>query len=115
MVANCNIAWRFLPTSGGGSPVKEFVPFDEQDVQFENRLFAGFSQAFREGNMNEKPSVREPGREIPVVYDVDVVVAGGGLAGFGAAWAAPKRERVWFCWMSLMHLAVFIRSTASKA
>jgi len=29
--------------------------------------------------------VKEDGRKIPVRYDVDVLVAGAGLAGFGAA------------------------------
>ncbi len=37
-----------------------------------------------------KDVVQEPGREIPVLYDVDVVVIGGGLSGFGAAVGAAR-------------------------
>jgi len=35
--------------------------------------------------------VREPARDVPVAYDVDVVVAGGGISGVFAA-AAPPGE-----------------------
>lgn len=35
-------------------------------------------------------TITEPAREIPVVADVDVLVAGGGPAGFGAAAAAAR-------------------------
>ena len=36
-------------------------------------------------------TIREPARDVPVVADVDVVVAGGGPSGFAAAVAAARR------------------------
>ena len=38
----------------------------------------------------EKRTVHEPAREIAVAHDVDVIVAGGGMAGFGVACGAAK-------------------------
>ena len=37
-----------------------------------------------------KGSVREEAREIPILTDVDVVVAGGGMVGYAAAIAAAR-------------------------
>jgi len=38
----------------------------------------------------KKGTIHEPAREIAVEHDADVIVAGGGMAGFGAAWGAAK-------------------------
>src|SRR4051794_22030686 len=35
-------------------------------------------------------TVKEPARDVPVIYDMDVVVVGGGLSGVGAALGAAR-------------------------
>src|SRR5688500_10663854 len=38
----------------------------------------------------QQPVVDEPARKTPVIYEVDVVVIGGGLSGVGAALGAAR-------------------------
>ena len=41
--------------------------------------------------VKETDYVEEPGKKVPVLHDVDVVIAGGGIAGVFAAVAAARK------------------------
>ncbi|MGH7187303.1 MAG: FAD-dependent oxidoreductase, partial [Pseudomonadota bacterium] len=58
----------------------------------EERIFVSEVTSYARGERGRRDlgTVREPGREVPVYRDCDVLVAGGGPAGTAAAVAAAR-------------------------